>query len=288
MTISCSPCFRCELNEASYSELARLHCFWSGVSEIGGKLSGSIVLAHRVLAPITNGPMSSRCCLQPAIPASQAKDLPPIFWPGREVKGRSVPASDSGMQPKRIPTIFAPFHSGYKFSLAGRESPPGSVLLFSNMTLLMANATYSSFNTSGIMEYFDLGTNARFCFINRSAAHLSAHSRHLRVDFREHLTLTSICSPCMHVRHMKTEEQILIVGRTACLCKHLCNSTADAIRIFNCSVGDAHAEFFLFTERDTQSELHDWRDTGVHVICNQGPNHGESCCCNKVCYSKSL
>jgi hypothetical protein len=71
------------------------------------------------------------------------------------------------MQPKRIPTIFAPFYSGFKFRLAGRESPPGTTLFFTNFTILVANGTYENLFTSGMMEYFDFGTAARLCVANR-------------------------------------------------------------------------------------------------------------------------
>jgi hypothetical protein len=78
-------------------------------------------------------------CLQRAIPARQAKPFPKIHFPGRQLTGHSVLDSVTDMQPKRVPTIFAPFYSGYKFSLAGRESPPGTTLFLTNFTILVAN-----------------------------------------------------------------------------------------------------------------------------------------------------
>lgn len=63
--------------------------------------------------------------------------------------------------------MFAPFHAGAKFSLQGRDTPPGTTLAFSNVTPLLPNATYAGIFDSGLMEFFDLGRSARVCFTNR-------------------------------------------------------------------------------------------------------------------------
>ena len=90
-----------------------------------------------------------------------------IQFPGRQLKGRSVIETLSDEQPKRIPTVFAPFYSGYRFEMEGRETPPGTTLHLSNMTILVPNATYENLGTSGIMDYFEFGDSARFCITNR-------------------------------------------------------------------------------------------------------------------------
>lgn len=88
--------------------------------------------------------------------------------------GQSLPATDTPSgnvaQPRRIPTVFSPFHAGTIFKLSRREVPPGVTLNFQNMTLLLPNVTYDGIFVSGFMEYFELGRSARFCFTNRCAA----------------------------------------------------------------------------------------------------------------------
>jgi hypothetical protein len=105
--------------------------------------------------------------MQRAVPAWQAQEVPLITFPGRQFTGHSVLDSVANLHLKRIPTIFAPFYSGFKFKLAGRQSPPGTTLFLTNLTLLVANATYDNLFTSGMMEYFTFGTYARVCFSNR-------------------------------------------------------------------------------------------------------------------------
>ena len=114
---------------------------------------------------------------QNEVPAADAQLAPVIPFPGRQLKGKSVLLSQSDEQPLRIPTIFAPFYSGYKFQLEGREAPPPTTLHLSNMTLLVANATYANLPTSGMMDYFDLGTSARVCVTNRCADNCTATCR---------------------------------------------------------------------------------------------------------------
>jgi hypothetical protein len=63
------------------------------------------------------------------------------------------------------------FHTGRKFRIADGGIPPGTALYFSNMTVLVANATFGSSHSSGIMAFFELEGIARFCFINRCVLH---------------------------------------------------------------------------------------------------------------------
>lgn len=94
---------------------------------------------------------------------------PIIEFPGVALRGESVLDTLSTKQPKRIPTVYSPFHAGWKFRVDSRESPPGVTLNFSNVTLLLANVTYEEIYESGFMDFFDLGRSARFCFTNRYA-----------------------------------------------------------------------------------------------------------------------
>jgi hypothetical protein len=116
--------------------------------------------------------------MQRAIPAWQAKEVPKIVFPGRQFTGHSVLDSVTDEQPKRIPTIFAPFYSGFKFKLAGRDSPPGTTLFLNNLTFLVANGTYEDLFTSGMMDFFSFGTAARMCVSNRcDLAHSASCAR---------------------------------------------------------------------------------------------------------------
>lgn len=85
----------------------------------------------------------------------------------RIIAGKSV-LGNGGL---RVPTIFAPEYSGYKFQVQGVEQPPGTILEFRNMTIVMPDAVFDSpetnFQESSIMDYFDMGTSARVCFLNR-------------------------------------------------------------------------------------------------------------------------
>ena len=112
--------------------------------------------------------------VQQLVPAALATLAPVIQFPGRQLTGKSVIDSLSDKQPKRIPTVFNPFYSGFKFRLVARESPPGTTLHFSNMTLMVQNATYDSLATSGVMDFFEFGDSARVCITNRCDAGLAA------------------------------------------------------------------------------------------------------------------
>ena len=105
--------------------------------------------------------------VQPLVPAADASRAPTIEFPGVMLQGESALDTLSASKPKRIPTVFAPFRAGTVFSLAGRQAPPGVTLAFSNMTLLLPNVTYEGIYQSGLMDFFDMGGGARFCFTNR-------------------------------------------------------------------------------------------------------------------------
>jgi hypothetical protein len=123
-------------------------------------------------------PVTLQYCMQRAIPAWQAKEVPAIVFPGRHFTGHSVLDSVTDEQPKRIPTIFAPFYSGFRFKLAGREVPPGTSLFLTNLTFLVANGTYENLFTSGMMDFFSFGTAARMCVLNRcDLAHSASCAR---------------------------------------------------------------------------------------------------------------
>jgi hypothetical protein len=107
--------------------------------------------------------------MQTAIPASQATILEIIKFPGKQISGESVLDTLTEDQPKRIPTIFAPFYANTRFNLEPRETPPGTTLHLTNMTFMIANATYGSLSASGVMDYFEFGTSARACMTNRYA-----------------------------------------------------------------------------------------------------------------------
>eukprot|EP00892_Ulva_mutabilis_P008873 jgi/Ulvmu1/6358/UM029_0066.1 len=102
----------------------------------------------------------------PLVPPSDTNSTPVIDFPGVALRGESVLDTLSTKQPKRIPTVYSPFHAGWKFIVAGKEVPPGVTLNFSNMTLLLANVTYEGIYSSGFMDFFNLGRSARFCFTN--------------------------------------------------------------------------------------------------------------------------
>lgn len=107
--------------------------------------------------------------LQPAVPASEAVSAPVLELPGATISGKSVPDNQGANQSKRIPTVFAPFHAGVKFPIAGVQAPPGVTLSFSNVTLLLPNVTYEGIYQSGFLDFFELGQSARICFTNRYA-----------------------------------------------------------------------------------------------------------------------
>ena len=109
-------------------------------------------------------------CVQDAVPATEAAAAPLVEFPGVVLQGESVLATLGMRQPRRIPSVFAPFRARTILRVAGREAPPGATLNFSNMTLLLPNVTYDGIYNSGFMDFFELGRSARFCFTNRCVA----------------------------------------------------------------------------------------------------------------------
>lgn len=106
--------------------------------------------------------------------------------PGPIAQGVSVVDTLDERQPRRIPTVLSFFHTGTKFRIEGSTSPPGASLYFSNVTVLVANASFAYLHSSGIMDFFELGKIARFCFMNRSATSVCvsglAHAMKARED----------------------------------------------------------------------------------------------------------
>lgn len=101
--------------------------------------------------------------VQEKVPAAAASGPIIVKSVSRIITGRSV-LGNGGL---RIPTVFAPLYSGYKFMLQAVESPPGTTLELRNMTVVIADGVFTELHSSGMMDYFDLGTAARVCFMNR-------------------------------------------------------------------------------------------------------------------------
>jgi hypothetical protein len=116
-------------------------------------------------APIGN---CSGLQMQEEIPANQARPTGQIRAAGPIIaQGHSVIDTVDDRQRKRIPTVLSFFHTGRRFVIASSASPPGVSLYFSNMTVLVANSTFTNLHSSGIMVFFELGRIAQFCFLNR-------------------------------------------------------------------------------------------------------------------------
>lgn len=109
------------------------------------------------------------CVVQEMVPSSEAMPIP-VNFPALSLKGQSVEHTTSAGHPLRIPTIFAPQYSGYKFELEGLSQPPGTTLHVSNMTIVDANAEYANMAKSDLLDYFDFGQNSRVCATNRYLA----------------------------------------------------------------------------------------------------------------------
>lgn len=113
--------------------------------------------------------------MQAPVPPGDAAEMQLVEFRGVAVQGESVLDTLSVVQPRRIPTVFAPFHAGTKFSVQGRDTPPSTTLNFANMTLLLPNVTYEGIYEGGFLDFFDLRQSARISFTNRcSAAELHA------------------------------------------------------------------------------------------------------------------
>lgn len=76
-----------------------------------------------------------------------------------------------------FPTVWAPFRGGWVFRTADHAAPPGTVLHFANITLVLPNATYADIYNSGFMDFLDLGERGHVCFTNRCAS-AAAHTMH--------------------------------------------------------------------------------------------------------------
>lgn len=98
-----------------------------------------------------------------------------LQFPGANIKGAGA-AADA------FPTVWAPFHSGWVFRTADHPSPPGTVLHFANMTLVLPNATYAGVHESGFMDFLDLGERGHVCFTNRCAAISHHPCKNLNLD----------------------------------------------------------------------------------------------------------
>lgn len=95
-----------------------------------------------------------RVRVQPEVPAEEAEEVQLVSFPGVEARGWSV-GSGRGPRAQRIPTVYAPFNSGYKFRIDDSDGETAVVNL-SNMTLLMPNSTYEGLGDSGLLAFFGL------------------------------------------------------------------------------------------------------------------------------------
>lgn len=92
--------------------------------------------------------------VQPEVPAEEAEEVQLVSFPGIEARGRSMGVG-RGPRAQRIPTVYAPFSSGYKFRIDDSDGETAVVNL-SNMTLLVPNATYDGLGDSGLLAFFGL------------------------------------------------------------------------------------------------------------------------------------
>eukprot|EP00892_Ulva_mutabilis_P003297 jgi/Ulvmu1/1339/UM011_0067.1 len=91
----------------------------------------------------------------PEVPAWQAVELTEVPFPGVEARGGSR-GGGIGPRSRRIPTVYAPFHSGFRFRIDDDDGKTAIVNL-SNMTILVPNATYEGLGSSGLLDFFSLG-----------------------------------------------------------------------------------------------------------------------------------
>ena len=92
--------------------------------------------------------------MQPEVPAAEAQELTLVTFPGVEARGASM-GGGVGPRSRRVPSVYAPFHSGFKFRIDDSDSDTAIVNL-SNMTILIPNATYEGLGTSGFLDFFSL------------------------------------------------------------------------------------------------------------------------------------
>lgn len=103
--------------------------------------------------------------MQDPVPADATKEIV-VESPGRLFTGKSTPGPEEGL---RIPTVFAPFYSGFSFRVveeAQGDRPP--IIVFRNMTFFVPNTTYLELPTSRALDYFELG-HVRLCFTDTCA-----------------------------------------------------------------------------------------------------------------------
>ena len=109
--------------------------------------------------------------MQYPVPASEATVATTVSFRGVRLVGKSQleASADGGGLRKRIPTVFSPFHGGTKFNISDHPSSPGVAIHFTNVTLLLPNSTFAGIFDSGLMDFFEMGRFARFCFTDRYA-----------------------------------------------------------------------------------------------------------------------
>jgi hypothetical protein len=144
--------------------LTRLLSSGARACACGASLLGGIAW---LLRDVRNRSASQQ--LQDEVPPHKSQMLGPVYFPGTQLDGHSVMPKKSGQQPLRIPTVYAPFHSGTVFDFGPRAGDPGVTLHFSNITLALPNVTYSELHQSGFINFFKFSDNARVCITNRSA-----------------------------------------------------------------------------------------------------------------------
>lgn len=103
--------------------------------------------------------------LQAEVTAKDSRVTAVLQHPGANIKGKGA-----NLHGGAFPTVWAPFHSGWVFRTADSAAPPGTVLHFSNVTLVLSEATYTGTHGSGFMDFLDLGKNGHVCFTNRCAS----------------------------------------------------------------------------------------------------------------------
>eukprot|EP00892_Ulva_mutabilis_P010488 jgi/Ulvmu1/7811/UM004_0040.1 len=99
------------------------------------------------------------------VPAADGQLADELQWPGANIRGSGIPGHAPHGAPA-FPTVWAPFRSGWVFQTAGHGAPPGTILHFANVTLVLPNATYAGVYDSGFLDFLRFGENSRVCFTN--------------------------------------------------------------------------------------------------------------------------
>lgn len=136
-------------------------------------------------------PLTPAAGLQDLIPASAANTTL-VNTPGAHFRGVSVAEGFSNIVPLRIPSIYNPFTAGHRFVV---QQPNGGVsaLFFSNVTLVVPNATYATLSTSGLRSFLVNTQGTRFCFSNTCAPPLPALMKCVLVCC-DHIFSLSLCA----------------------------------------------------------------------------------------------